>query len=496
MTLRRRREVVVACLTALGLACLAACGDEPSQAPPGAETEARTKAGSRPHRVVLVVLDTLRADHLEIYGYSKPTAPHLARLAARGTVFDRAHSTSSWTAPSTSSLMTGLYPVRHGVIEGHFAWRERQGARARPLARLPDDVPLLAERFAAAGYRTFAATTNINIGTKIGFDRGFERFVHERARPADAMLTEVAGWAPLGPGQPDPTLLYLHINDAHSPYEPRAPWYEPKPKGRQRRIAAYDSEISYIDHHLAQLAKRLAWDEDTLIVVVSDHGESFGDHGIRQHQGGLHEELTRVAMIFHGPGVPTGRIGIDVSLVDVLPTLLELCGIDVGGEPRDGIDGRSLVPLIRGDAADSPDPRPLLLHRAKVRHDWGGHWWGVVRDGWKLIDDDGARSLYHQRVDRNERYDLATAEPDRAEALAAELQRLRLRGTRHAGERTEIELDAAMLEALDELGYLATDPVVETEDTRRTAVPDAEGTPRTDVPDQNEATRANERGAP
>ena len=446
-------RAIATSLVCLGLAGAAALGC----------ADRETVDAAPPRRVVLIVIDTLRADHLGVYGYEKETAPFLGRLAAMGTVFDRAHSTSSWTAPSTASIMTGLYPTRHGVVEGFFAHRQREsrgaveGHAVQPLARLPSDTRLLAERFADAGYRTFGAASNLNIGPALGFDRGFERFIDAQNRPAEALLAQVAAWPELHADGDARSLLYLHLNDVHVPYEPRAPWYDTGAAGRGDDVAAYDSEIAYVDHHLAELAEQLGWNDDTLVVVVSDHGEEFGDHGGRRHDGGLHEELTRVVMIFSGAGVPRARIDVDVSLVDVLPTLLELCGISAD----DGaLDGRSLTPLMSAwasgdiDVRDVFSDRPLLAHRAKMGREYGAHWWAIVLDGWKLIVDGDARALYDQRADRRETDDRAAAEPERLRALTEHLDALREGGIRRDGDRTEVTLDEEMLEALESLGYV------------------------------------------
>lgn len=413
-------------------------------------------------RVVLIVIDTLRADHLAVYGYEKDTAPFLSRLAERGTVFERAHSSSSWTAPSTSSIMTGLYPTRHGVTEGFFAHQNlealqiREGRTIHPLAKLPSDVPVLAERLRAAGFRTFGVASNINIGPAIGFDRGFERLVHDHNAPADTILAEVPRWAPATAASSERSFLYLHLNDVHSPYKPRAPWFGSSAPDKESDVAAYDSEISYVDFHLERLADQLGWDEDTLVVVVSDHGEEFGDHGGWRHDGGLHAELTRVVMIISGPGVERGRVSVDVSLIDLLPTLLELVGLEPG---RLGVelDGRSLVPLLRPSNDAAPDEsftdRALLMHRAKMGRNYGRHWWAIVHDGWKLIVDDGELALYDHRSDRKEMFDRSKYEPERIRALMERLDALRAAGPSAEVERTDIVLDEEMVETLEALGY-------------------------------------------
>ena len=150
--------------------------------------------------VVVFLVDTLRPDHLGLYGHPKEMAPFLAKLAASGVVFERAFSTSSWTAPSTASLFTSLYPPQHGVVEGFrvhtgHAKRMRQKAReVTELNRLPSDVKTLPETFDEMGYATFGVASNVNVGSEIGFDRGFDRFYRDAKAPASALLAKVMQW--------------------------------------------------------------------------------------------------------------------------------------------------------------------------------------------------------------------------------------------------------------------------------------------------------------
>ncbi|MGH0034797.1 MAG: sulfatase [Myxococcota bacterium] len=423
-----------------------------------------------PGDVVLILLDTLRPDHLGFYGYPKETAPFLAKWAREGAVFERAHSTSSWTAPATASLFTGLYPTGHGVIEGFFAHRGRMtelsrgGSPVLPLNRLPDSLATLPERFARAGYRTFGAASNVNIGPHIGFDRGFDRFHYAHKQSARKVLAEVGSWRDAIVGSAAPTFLYLHLNDVHSPYERREPWFEAAEDPRAREISAYDSQISYVDRELARLSAKLDWQASTLVAVVSDHGEEFGEHGGRRHDGGLHQELTRVLMLFRGPGVPATRIAQDVSLVDVLPTLAELAGLPPEDPNAPSRDGRSLVPLMEPDAPERAgeraglEERALFAHRAMKREHFGRHWWAVVRDGWKLIADPDRERLYDHRDDFGEQRDRAASEPERAHALRSELDGFRARGFHSDSPTRAVPLDRDLLEALEELGYVEPAP--------------------------------------
>jgi arylsulfatase A-like enzyme len=320
--------------------------------------------------VVLVVVDTLRPDHLATYGYGRDTAPFLSALARQGAVFDGL-STSSWTKPATASLLTGLHPVRHQA----FARRDR----------LPDDVVTLAERLKALGYRTAGASANGWVSPTFGFDRGFDTFVLEENVRAGELVAELLRRldnlkTPLEP----PFFLYVHLVDPHLPYDPPGGWDGgPLPAGlrghpvtveeadathaRQRppELMArardlYDGEIREADRGIETVVgwlERRGLMKNTVLVATSDHGEEFGEHGRMSHGQTLYEEVVRVPLVFHAPHrIRAGRRFGPASLLDVVPTLASL--LDV---PVRGLDGRSLAGLLTGRGAFLPD-RPFLFH--------------------------------------------------------------------------------------------------------------------------------------
>lgn len=425
----------------------------------GEETIRRAEHPGRD--LVVILLDTLRPDHLGFYGYENEPAPFLAELAAGGVVFERGFSTSSWTAPSTSSLFTGLYPTRHGVIEGLRAHRLRveevaeQGVSTLPLNRLPSEIALLTERLADASYATFGAGTNPNIDSAIGFDRGFDRFVNRKA-DAGEMLERIRPWRRQLLESPRPTFLYLHLNDAHNPYHERDPWYVPGSEELESQRNAYVSELSYTDNRLRRFADGLGWDEDTVVVLVSDHGEEFMEHGDVRHKGGLHQELNRVLFTIRAPGIAPGRMTVNVSLIDVMPTVLDLLGL----EPAGDVDGQSLAPLLRREpgAAEALEARTLFAHRGKRDQHYREHWWAAVRGNWKLIDDSGERSLFDHGSDFYEQQDVIESNAEVARELGQALDRFSADGVPIATEFTEVEMDSQMLKELRELGYVDDTP--------------------------------------
>ncbi len=412
--------------------------------------------------VVLIVIDTFRPDHLGIHGYHRSTAPFLEGLLERSTVFGRASSTSSWTAPATSSLFTGLYPPRHGVTEGFLAYRRRSQTveellgETITLNRLPADVATLPELLKGAGYATFGLATNINIGPEIGFDRGFDRFEKMTDRSATAVAERLRRWR----GEivrPPPAFLYLHFNDVHEPYEPRSPWYREEGDELARTVSAYDSEISFLDRVIEELNGELGWDRGTLLVVVSDHGEEFREHGKIGHRFTLFQELMGVLLAFSGEdlGIPAATVDVPASLIDVAPTILDHLGIAV---PADR-DGRSLARFLAPGSPPSPElaSRPLFAHRLRHRTRTGlgmQHLWAVVRGPWKLIEHSEASRLYHLEEDPAEKHDRFAENPEIAAELRQELDRFRAQGFRQGGEEVEIELDQETLERLKSLGYV------------------------------------------
>lgn len=427
-------------------------------------------AATRPPDVVVVVVDTLRPDHLGFYGYERETAPFLAELAARSLVFDDAVSTSSWTAPSTASLFTGLNAPTHGVVQGFFAHRrhvaaiEAEGATRLALNRMPDGLATLPELFARAGYRCFGVATNPNIGPEIGFARGFHAFRRldprespdERWTPAQATaeqaLEVVLGWREEMRGEA-PFFLYVHLNDPHAEYNRRAPWYVDAGSRLQKLVSAYDSEISYTDRVVGRLYDELDLGDESVIVVLSDHGEAFGEHGALTHNfaTGLYREVNRVLFMLHAPQIEPGRTRAPVSLVDVLPTLLALAELP---EPE-GRDGWSLAPLIGEDAQDFErvlGTRFRFAHRAYVGDGVERAHWAAMRGRWKLIQSGRRRELYDMVADPGERRNRADEAGASRGALETALDAFRLRPGA-AREVGPVELDARDLDRLRALGY-------------------------------------------
>lgn len=309
--------------------------------------------------VLLISLDTLRADRLGTYGYAKPTSPTIDHvLAAQGTVFARAFSAFPSTAGSHMTMLTSLDPCAHGV-------RNVSDPPLRPDART------LAELLREAGYATAAFTEDGQITTRLGFPRGFDVWVERHAlehAQAASTFRRAREW--IRAHRRDPWFAFVHTYEVHEPYAP-PPGYREMLTAEDAPSARYDGEIRYTDDLLAVLLDKLRRAgalAHTLVIVTSDHGEQFGEHGLHGHGNSLYDVLLHVPLVLWGPGlVPAGRrVTRAVGLVDLVPTVTDLLGLP----PPPLTQGRSLVPLLEGRALP---PRVLVAENVgaplAVRHD-------------------------------------------------------------------------------------------------------------------------------
>jgi arylsulfatase A-like enzyme len=416
--------------------------------------------------VVVVLIDTLRPDYLGFYGYEEENAPFLAELAQSGVVFERAFSTSSWTAPSTASLFTSLYPPQHGITEGFLMHRNRNkmreeaGMETIALNRLPADVATLPELFQSMGYTTFGLAANINIGDEMGFSRGFDRFERQAEASAPFFLERVTAWRD-EIRQSKPFFLYLHMNDVHLPYEKREPYYEKQVGKLNNRRARYLSEIAYVDEHLRKIYETLDLGKDTVLIVLSDHGEEFRDHGGLTHQDKLYIELNRVLMMVHAPvlGLEPRRVTLNVSLIDVLPTLVELTG-GIESESLADRMGVSLVPALvmserTAGLIETLRQRTLFAHRVNREESQKPLWAATLRH-WKLIENgDRGLELYNHRRDPTEGRNLYSPHADGiATKLIESLEEFKTVGLSAEPGRVEVEVDPKLEKELRSLGYV------------------------------------------
>ena len=324
--------------------------------------------------IIFISVDTLRADHLSCYGYDKKTTPMLDMLAKKGVLFKKAYAPAPWTLPSHASMFSGLYPSKHKAIDERVA--------------VGKEIVMLTEKLQAAGYETGGFVSHYYLSKDYGFDRGFDKFVMKLDEKAENMTKMAATW--IRDNRKKPFFAFIHYFDPHTPYFPPAEFrtkHFPKdlieikgdtqdvlsvihskyPEKRDKTLRAlralYDGEIDYVDSSISELYKKLQLyklDKNTLIIVTSDHGEEFYEHGLMEHGFTLYEEQLHVPLIFYCPEkIAMGKTtDVPVSLVDLFPTLLDYAGIPV----PEKIDGRSILPLLKnpdGPVADSISNRPL-----------------------------------------------------------------------------------------------------------------------------------------
>ncbi|HXK21472.1 MAG TPA: sulfatase [Myxococcota bacterium] len=308
-------------------------------------------AGAKSERpnLLVVSLDTLRARNVGAYGHERDTTPFLDQLAESGVLFENAITASVSTGPSHMSLFTGLYPVHHGMRRG----QEPRSPSAVPLA-------LLLRR---AGYHTAAFTEDGYLIRIFGFGDGFSEYSENTgshgAVPGEAQVTFERAERWLARSRRRPFFLFVHTYEVHAPYMPPAETAnlfrsdgEPGTAAPDLRSEQddYDREIRFVDDKVRELIgalERNGLRNSTTVVVLSDHGEEFGEHGYFQHGTALFEESLRVPLIFEGWGIPAGeRVAGQVSLIDVTPTLLALVGVQAPA----GLDGENLLPAMHGKA--------------------------------------------------------------------------------------------------------------------------------------------------
>ncbi len=295
--------------------------------------------------VLLVVLDTVRADHVSAHGYPRRTTPALEALAAEGVRYDLAIAPGTWTVPSHASLFTGLLPGAHGT------YRTADGLAG--VHALDPSIETLAERLQRAGYRTAAFVGNDGyLDPALGMHRGFERYQTKNMRPADRLVWAARRWLRLHGRRP--TFVFVNVMDAHQPYRPRPPYdrlfpgrlegIDPRPTDRATAtgwvpdaaklahyVSQYDGDLRYVDDQIDDLfaAYRALgrWD-DALVIVTSDHGESFAEHGQMGHGGPPYHGLVHVPLIVKYPrGMRRGVVTAPVSLADIAPTVLATVGL-------------------------------------------------------------------------------------------------------------------------------------------------------------------------
>jgi arylsulfatase A-like enzyme/Tfp pilus assembly protein PilF len=435
----RRLAVALAAIAIAGAGAWWSMARRGDSAPPGLP-RAR-------HHVLVVTLDTTRADRLGSYGYAAARTRYMDRLAAEGVRFDQAISPAPLTLPAHATLFTGLYPFEHGVRNnGNFY--------------LADRFDTLAARLKQEGYRTGAFVSSFILDRRYGLARGFDVYDDrlegatrqvislEAERRGDRTALALGAWLDrIAAAAGGPFFAWLHLYDPHEPYRAPSPFRDAFPD------SPYDGEVAFADSIVASVLDRLGrlgLLNDTVVVVVGDHGESLGEHGEETHSMFVYESDLRVPLILWRPGtLPAGVVVREpVRLTDLAPTLLDL----VGAPPLPTASGRTLAPAIAGARAEPP----AVYAETLLPQFYMG--WAPLRsirdERWKFIEAPRPE-LYDLERDPGEMRNLYEAEPQRATALRRALERM-TGGA--AGEMTVGAMDREALEKLASLGYVGAGP--------------------------------------
>jgi arylsulfatase A-like enzyme len=459
----------------------------------------------RKPNILIYTIDTMRPDHASVYGYKRDTTPFLKKLAATGVVFEDCAAQSTWTKTSIASLMTSLYAFTHGIVADSDT--------------IPPNAPTLAAELRAGGYVTASIVASPFVGRTTGLERGFDYLLEypvvqrqhnaqtERGTDSEALNKVVFPW--LDRHKDEPFFLYSHSTDPHAPYQPPPPFdakfanpaetvefdrayagfrtnheygggavvnrqmcakagLDPDRFLRQA-MDRYDGEILHNDRSLELLAaklKQLGILDHTLIVVLSDHGEEFWEHGWTGHGQSVYQELTHAALLMWNPRLlpAARRVAEPVQLIDVLPTLLDLAGL----KTPDLAEGQSLTPLLKGQpfqrrglvvSSRFAAVQPLGLVPENATDSFA-----VIDAKWKLIFRNHTKNLdiqkvelYDRTADRNERRDVASENPHEVETRMNQLvQWIEAQKKVHAlvGRPGTTQLDRQTIDQLRSLGYL------------------------------------------
>ncbi len=439
--------------------------------------------------ILLLVVDTLRADYLGVYGFQGDISPTIDNFANESVLFKNNFSPAPWTKPAVASLMTSLEPQVHGLTNHKgFFW----GGKSESLRQgiLPQEARTLAESLQASGYTTAAFVANPWLKKTFGFQQGFELYDDSHAANTTRgarLFSDALSWLEKDRPKDRPFFLYLHVMDVHGPYQAparyvrqvagspdlgedrlltpvelrtipaylrRAPWFGTPRSGRLKTWrTAYAGGVRYFDAQLQEFLDRLRESgilEEIVFVLTSDHGEQLLEHGGWDHGDSLYEHELRIPLLVRLPKAQSGGSRPDevTSLLDIMPTLLELA--KAGSPP--GLQGQSLVPILEQDPAAFPS-RNVIATATKRRPSL----FSIQDAALKLIVDGktGKSEFYDLGADPGERSNLVLSKPDLARELRKRLEQHLAESARHPGLAKESSAVSKELEDnLKSLGYL------------------------------------------
>ena len=428
--------------------------------------------------VIVILVDTLRRDALGCYGNPDPVSPHIDALAEEGVQFEHAVSTSGWTLPAIASLLSGTWPTLHGA-----------SGKGVILTPIRDELPTAAEVFKREGYRTFAVANAAFVSPMLGLDRGFEVFDHKYAynwdiRRADASVDAALAW--LRETGSQSSFVFIHLFDPHVNYDP-PPGYAtkftqgrntpPVPLSHGACVAlagqggkapptpediayvqnVYHGEVNFVDAQIGRLMRALkdmGRYEQSTIVITADHGEEFWEHGGFEHGHTLYDELIAIPLVVKLPvsvRPAEQRVGAQVRIVDIMPTLFDLSGVNA---PATFL-GESLVPYFNGEAHDD-----LVAFSESTLYGDDKLSWRTERYKYVVDVNPSARQrgeLYDWRADPGEHNNLVETEPALAKELDAQLTTFfnEISGkSRSMSQPEPKDLNPQIIESLESLGYL------------------------------------------
>jgi len=424
--------------------------------------------------VLLIIVDTLRADRVGVYGSPRPTSPHLDTLAARGVRYDRAYATSPWTMPTVASVLTGLLPGSHGVTHVR--------------RKIPDAADTLAQLLKAQGFETTGIVGNILLTEEHGFQQGFDHYDSHAANGHRFISTPLVTTSTIAALERHaqssaPFFLMAHFFDPHYDYLPSdgVDW-APERAGRldasveivsirddrasltREEISfltdLYDEEVWATDQGIGRVLSaldRLGLREDTLVIALADHGEEFMEHGWLGHTRSMYEEVVRVPLIMAGPGVPEGAVVTSpVGLTSITPTILER----VQGTVQQGRFQAGPLPV-----SNPEKPEPVFIEVDfvpinEISEVKRAHLTSIVGARSKAIRDEktGSVEIYDLSTDPLEQHDLAPTQPEQAAFFRKVLDAAARDARTRPMPSAETELDAARQAQLHALGYLDAPP--------------------------------------
>ena len=436
----RRFSAIVLLLAAAGIFALYLQRRSPQEG-----SERKHEIPRERRSVLLITVDTTRADRLEPYGAENVATPNLQRLASRGILFEDATAVAPITLVSHASILSGLYPFEHGVRNNgtHYA---------------SEDLTTLAEVLRDKGYRTAAFVSASVLERRYGLDQGFEVYDDDLSagrdrsprvvadRPAEATIASATSWLE-GLGPEEDYFLWVHLYDPHANYSPPPPYRD------QYRQRLYDGEIAYMDEQIGHLLGHprvtTAEGEQAIVTVIADHGESLGEHGERTHGILAYDSTLHVPWILRVPGGPAGvRVSEPVGHVDLMPTILSLVDVKF----REKISGRDLVPTIEGTRP--PRDVPYYSEAYLPFYTYGWEKLKTMRLGrWKLIDAP-TPELYQLSRDPQELSNVHEQQPGVAHDLKRDLDTW-LERAENSDAEASLELDSEAAEKLRSLGYIS-----------------------------------------